>query len=90
MRLISPSDVESPMPAFQHRSRPASFIAKPRDTADIDAAIARLWDRASQRGDDQVAAVGGPFRTSQREALASISMVRGLSSLPEPEHDETV
>jgi hypothetical protein len=37
-----------------------------------------------------VAAVGGPFRTSQREALASISMVRGLSSLPEPEHDETV
>jgi hypothetical protein len=56
----------------------------------IDAAIARLWDRASQRGDDQVAAAGGPFTTSQREALASISMVRGLSSLPEPEHDETV
>jgi hypothetical protein len=35
-----------------------------------------------------VAAVGGPFGTSQRKALAS--MVRGLSSLPEPEHDETV
>jgi hypothetical protein len=37
-----------------------------------------------------VAAVGGPFGTSQRKALASISMVRGLSSLLEPEHDETV